>query len=32
MRIDYLSIDEVNRVPVRHWAAGQGVRVVCPSA
>jgi hypothetical protein len=31
MRITYFSIDEVNRLLVRRWAAGQGARVVCPS-
>jgi hypothetical protein len=31
MRIEYFSIDEVNRVLVRQWAAGEGARVVCPN-
>jgi hypothetical protein len=31
MRIAYFSTDEVNRVLVRRWAAGQGARVYCPS-
>ena len=31
MRIAYFSLDDVNRALVRRWAAGQGVRVVCPS-